>query len=116
MTTFENDFSFTDIASKTPVLRKIGEKTPPGTLKRKDNNVIDGPQPSAKSWCTQYSQAFLSKTIDTEDEPCLEEEINSNTINNESPQSTEEGQLANPIIDKDTLPLSDDQCSNDSKE
>ena len=112
----QNDYSFTDIASKTPVLRKIGEKTPPGTLKRKDNNVIDGPQPSAKSWCTQYSQAFLSKTIDTEDEPSLEEEINSNTINNECPQSTEEGQLANPIIDKDTLPLSDDQCSNDSKE
>jgi neuroligin len=44
---------------KTPVLRKVGEKTPPGTLKR------DRPKSSCKSWYSQYSQGFLSKTIDT---------------------------------------------------
>ena len=44
---------------KTPVLRKVGEKTPPGTLKR------DRPTSSCKSWCNQYSQSFLAKTIDT---------------------------------------------------
>ena len=44
---------------KTPVLRKVGEKTPPGTLKK------DRPTSSCKSWCSQYSQSFLSKTIDT---------------------------------------------------
>ena len=43
----------------TPVLRKVGEKTPPNTLKR------DRPQSSCKSWYSQYSQGFLSKTIDT---------------------------------------------------
>ena len=84
--------------------------------KRKDNNVNDGPQPSAKSWCTQYSQAFLSKTIDTEDVPLVEDEISANILNNESSQSMEERQLANTIIDKDTLPLSDEPSSNDSKE
>lgn len=46
-------------APKTPVLRKVGEKTPPGTLKR------DRPKSSCKSWYSQYSQGFLSKTIDT---------------------------------------------------
>jgi len=111
----QNEHLFSDTnSSKTPVLRKVGEKTPPGTLKRKDNNVIDGPQPSAKSWCTQYSQAFLSKTIDTEDVPTIEDEIN--TINNEGSQSMEKEQLANTIMDKDTLPLSDEPSSNDSKE
>ena len=35
-------------------------------LKKKETNVGDGQQPSAKSWCSQYSQAFLAKTIDTE--------------------------------------------------
>ncbi len=44
---------------KTPVLRKVGEKTPPGTLKK------DRPTSSCKSWCSQYSQSFLAKTIDT---------------------------------------------------
>ena len=52
-------------SNKTPVLRIIGERTPPGTLKKKENNVADGQQPSAKSWCSQYSQAFLAKTIET---------------------------------------------------
>jgi hypothetical protein len=46
---------------KTPVLRKLGEKTPPGTLKRSK----DRPTSSCKSWCEQYSQTFLAKTIDT---------------------------------------------------
>ena len=46
---------------KTPVLRKVGEKTPPNTLKR------DRSQSSCKSWYSQYSQGFLSKTIDTPD-------------------------------------------------
>ena len=111
----QNGHLFSDTNSgKTPVLRKVGEKTPPGTLKRKDNNVIDGPQPSAKSWCTQYSQAFLSKTIDTDDVPSIEDETN--TINNERSQSMEKEQLANTIMDKDTLPLSDEPSSNDSKE
>ena len=113
----QNESLFSDSNnSKTPVLRKVGEKTPPGTLKRKDSNVIDGPQPSAKSWCTQYSQAFLSKTIDTEDVPLVEDEISANILNNESSQSMEERQLANTIIEKDTLPLSDEPSSNDSKE
>ena len=47
--------------SKTPVLRKVGEKTPPGTLKKSK----DRPSSSCKLWCEQYSQTFLSKTIDT---------------------------------------------------
>ena len=46
---------------KTPVLRRVGEKTPPNTLKR------DRSQSSCKSWYSQYSQGFLSKTIDTPD-------------------------------------------------
>ena len=50
-----------DIPAKTPVLRKLGEKTPPNTLKR------DRDQSSCKSWYSQYSQGFLSKTIDTPD-------------------------------------------------
>ena len=49
------------VAPKTPVLRKVGEKTPPNTLRR------DRPQSSCKSWYSQYSQGFLSKTIDTPD-------------------------------------------------
>ena len=48
--------------SKTPVLRKIGEKTPPGTLKKLSR---DRPTSSCKLWCEQYSQTFLAKTIDT---------------------------------------------------
>ena len=47
--------------SKTPVLRKVGEKTPPGTLRKSK----DRPTSSCKSWCEQYSQTFLAKTIDT---------------------------------------------------
>ena len=43
--------------STTPVLRKVGEKTPPGTLTRNKSSS------SCKSWYSQYSQAFLSKTI-----------------------------------------------------
>ena len=43
------------------VLRKVGEKTPPGTLKKS----LDRPASSCKSWCEQYSQTFLAKTIDT---------------------------------------------------
>ena len=46
---------------KTPILRKVGEKTPPNTLMR------DRSQSSCKSWYSQYSQGFLSKTIDTPD-------------------------------------------------
>ena len=45
----------------TYVLRKIGEKTPPGTLKKSK----DRPSSSCKSWCEQYSQTFLARTIDT---------------------------------------------------
>ena len=44
-----------------PVLRKVGEKTPPGTLRKSK----DRPTSSCKSWCEQYSQTFLAKTIDT---------------------------------------------------
>ena len=46
---------------RTPILRKIGEKTPPGTLKKSR----DRPTSSCKLWCEQYSQTFLAKTIDT---------------------------------------------------
>ena len=46
---------------KTYVLRKVGEKTPPGTLKKSK----DRPTSSCKSWCEQYSQTFLARTIDT---------------------------------------------------
>ena len=45
----------------TYVLRKVGEKTPPGTLKKSK----DRPTSSCKSWCEQYSQTFLARTIDT---------------------------------------------------
>jgi hypothetical protein len=38
---------------KTPVLRKVGEKTPPGTLKK------DRPTSSCKTWCSQYSQVSI---------------------------------------------------------
>ena len=48
-------------AEKTYVLRKVGEKTPPGTLKKSK----DRPTSSCKSWCEQYSQTFLARTIDT---------------------------------------------------
>jgi hypothetical protein len=51
----------TSAGSKTPILRKIGEKTPPGTLKKSR----DRPTSSCKLWCEQYSQTFLAKTIDT---------------------------------------------------
>ena len=51
----------TRAGSKTPILRKIGEKTPPGTLKKSR----DRPTSSCKLWCEQYSQTFLAKTIDT---------------------------------------------------
>ncbi len=45
------------VPGATPILRKVGEKTPPGTLTRNKSNS------SCKSWYSQYSQAFLSKTI-----------------------------------------------------
>ena len=56
-----NTTTSTRSGSKTPILRKIGEKTPPGTLKKSR----DRPTSSCKLWCEQYSQTFLAKTIDT---------------------------------------------------
>jgi len=101
----QNEHLFAENSSKTPVLRKVGEKTPPGTLKRKENNVTDGPQPSAKSWCTQYSQAFLSKTIETET-PSIEND--SKYFDNENSQLTKDEQLANTVLDEDVLPPTDE--------
>eukprot|EP00090_Calanus_glacialis_P028976 TRINITY_DN46469_c0_g1_i1.p1 TRINITY_DN46469_c0_g1~~TRINITY_DN46469_c0_g1_i1.p1 ORF type:complete len:805 (-),score=127.92 TRINITY_DN46469_c0_g1_i1:229-2286(-) len=71
-------------APKTPVLRKVGEKTPPGTLKR------DRPKSSCKSWYSQYSQGFLSKTIDTPEmdlPPLGDEEEDDESDEIESPNS-----------------------------
>lgn len=50
------------LAKQPPILRKVGEKTPPGTLKK---SRLDRPTSSCKSWCQTYSQTFLAKTIDT---------------------------------------------------
>ena len=70
-------------APNTPVLRKVGEKTPPNTLKR------DRPQSSCKSWYSQYSQGFLSKTIDTPDIelPPLGDEEDDETDSDRSPNN-----------------------------
>ena len=67
----------------TPVLRKVGEKTPPNTLKR------DRPQSSCKSWYSQYSQGFLSKTIDTPEIelPPLGDEEDEETDSDKSPNN-----------------------------
>ena len=67
----------------TPVLRKVGEKTPPNTLKR------DRPQSSCKSWYSQYSQGFLSKTIDTPEIelPPLGDEDDDETDSDKSPNN-----------------------------
>ena len=67
----------------TPVLRKVGEKTPPNTLKR------DRPQSSCKSWYSQYSQGFLSKTIDTPEIelPPLGDEEEDETDSDKSPNN-----------------------------
>lgn len=51
-----------EISKKAPVLRKLGEKTPPGTLRKLSKiDRID----SCKSWFQDYGQTFLAKTIDT---------------------------------------------------
>ena len=65
-----------EASPKPPVvLRKVGEKTPPGTL-RKLSKVDRNAGQSCKSWCQEYSQTFLAKTIDTplpDPGPCDEE-------------------------------------------
>ena len=61
-----------------PVLRRVGEKTPPGTLKKLDHISRSN---SCKSWCEEYGQTFLAKTIDTplpDPGPYFEDEDNSN--------------------------------------
>ena len=63
----------------TPILRKVGDKTPPGTLKKREPTQ----QPSScKEWCEQYSQAFLSNVIDTpvtHNDEVVEDESSTNT-------------------------------------
>ena len=86
-------------------MRKVGEKTPPGTLKRRDNISTEGAQPSAKSWCTQYSQAFLSKTIETET-PSMEND--STYLDNESFQLVEKETLEDAAVDECVLPPSNE--------
>ena len=107
-----DEASLLETGTKTPILRKIGEKTPPGTLKKRQNSVTDGNQPSAKSWCNQYSQAFLSKTIDTQ-APIIDNNDSTN-IDNGVPQLDEETkQLVDTTTDVDNpLPHSDkiDDC------
>merc|ERR1712241_1620056 len=69
---------------KTPVLSRVGEKTPPNTLKR-DRSVS-----SCKSWYSQYSQGFLSKTIDTPDielPPLGDEDDEEETDSDKSPNN-----------------------------
>ena len=64
--------------SSVPVLRKLGEKTPPGTLKKVSHTE---PVNSCKSWCEQYGQTFLAKTIDMplpDPGPYAEDDENSN--------------------------------------
>ena len=58
----QEDTSSNGNANEAPILRKVGEKTPPGTLKKLSR---DRPSSSCKTWCQQYSQTFLAKTIDT---------------------------------------------------
>lgn len=103
----QDEASVLDTGTKTPILRKIGEKTPPGTLKKRQNSATDGNQPSAKSWCNQYSQAFLSKTIDTQ-APIIDNDDSTN-IDNGVPQLDEETiQLVDTTTDVDNpLPQSD---------
>ncbi|XP_040580708.1 neuroligin-1 [Lepeophtheirus salmonis] len=74
----------------TPVLRKIGEKTPPGTLKRDALRR----QESCKSWCSTYNQSFLSKTIETPQinlEPLADEETSERSESSQMKGYTEEG-------------------------
>ena len=81
-------------------------------MKKRQNSVTDGNQPSAKSWCNQYSQAFLSKTIDTQ-APIIDNNDSTN-IDNGVPQLDEETkQLVDTTTDVDNpLPHSDkiDDC------
>merc|ERR1712058_82842 len=47
--------------------KRVSSKTPTSTLKREKEKDKDKERPvsSCKSWYSQYSQGFLSKTIDT---------------------------------------------------
>ena len=53
----------TAASSAVPVLRKVGEKTPPGTLKKLSHS--EPGVNSCKDWCQQYSQTFLKNVTDT---------------------------------------------------
>jgi hypothetical protein len=53
----------TAASSAVPVLRKVGEKTPPGTLKKLSNS--EPGVNSCRDWCQQYSQTFLKNVTDT---------------------------------------------------
>lgn len=48
----------------TPVLSVVGDKTPPGTLKRNPPAANS----SVKDWCSKYSQSYLSKTLPSEND------------------------------------------------
>ena len=66
----------------TPVLRQVGDKTPPGTLLR--SRQPGAGSTSAKEWCQQYSQAFLSNVIDTSAPlPVEEDKISEDQENND---------------------------------
>ena len=39
----------------------MGEKSPPGTLKRRESS--DQRAESCRDWCARYSQSFLNKTL-----------------------------------------------------
>ena len=84
-----------DIPAKTPVLRKLGEKTPPNTLKR------DRDQSSCKSWYSQYSQGFLSKTIDT---PDIELPPLGDEDDDETDPTTDEDSVESPNNERKIVP------------
>jgi hypothetical protein len=59
---------------EAPILSRVGDKSPPGTLKR----VQQAQQPSCRNWCSTYSQSFLNKTIhptQEEDNTCEKVEV-----------------------------------------
>lgn len=62
------ELKFTAPAENSPpVISTLGEKSPPGTLKRRGPE--GGGQSSCRNWCSQYSQSFLARTIETTPPP-----------------------------------------------
>ena len=71
-------------SSSPPVLNQVGDKTPPGTLEKPVSRSS-----SVRDWCSRYSQAYLSRTIDTEE-------------NDEAPSSKPEVDSSKPEVQAET--------------